>query len=859
VLVARFASGLQVAYQPKSLAVDVHFQELLAWLNERGDHPRFRTLRVLDRGHYGWVEFVAAAGCNTAEEVRRFYERQGGYLALLYALEATDFHFENLIAAGEHPVLIDLEALFHPRLGGAGASGAEGPANAAMAHSVLRVGLLPLRLWADAGTDGIDLSGLGGAAGQLTPDRVPQWDGAGTDEMRVVRRRVALPGGRHRPSLGGAEVNVREHAADLIAGFTSVYRLLVRHRDALLAEGGPLARFAGDEVRVVLRPTRTYGLLLHESYHPDLLRDALDRDRFFDRLWTETEHRPELARVIAAERADLHNGDIPLFTTRPDSRDLWGGGRRITDFTETPGMTLVRQRVRQLGEDDLARQTWFIRASLATLADSAEPLTAAPSPPASVLGTQYSESLTEEVRVGVGVPALDGLQRGDRLKPGLLPTAEPFGNRLTVRPHPNPFPPQRGRGACATDREALLAAAQAAGDRLEALCFRGAGGAGWVGLSCGARRWSLAPLGVDLYDGLPGVALFLAHLGALTGTGRYTALAREALAAVRPQLERQRTSLTAVGGFAGWGGVIYSLTHLAALWGEPALLQEAEAVVEQLPPLIDRDNIFDIMSGSAGCLVPLLGLHAVARSEGALAAAVRCGDRLLAGACRQNERIGWANPASARPLTGFSHGAAGIAWALLELAVATGEGRFREAARAAIAYERSHFSAAARNWPDLRPHEAGAPAGGVFLTAWCHGAAGIGLARLRSLPHLDDARIRAEIEVAAETTLAHRFGGNHCLCHGDLGNLELLVQAGEALAEPRWRAEVGRRAALVLEGIACRGWLCGSPGGVESPGLMTGLAGIGYGLLRLAHPARVPSVLVLEPPCAPARPLGEGG
>ena len=39
----------------------------------------------------------------------RFYRRQGALLALLYALEATDFHAENLIASGEFPVLIDLE------------------------------------------------------------------------------------------------------------------------------------------------------------------------------------------------------------------------------------------------------------------------------------------------------------------------------------------------------------------------------------------------------------------------------------------------------------------------------------------------------------------------------------------------------------------------------------------------------------------------------------------------------------------------------------------------------------------------------------------------------------------------------
>jgi hypothetical protein len=35
---------------------------------------------------------------------------------------------------------------------------------------------------------------------------------------------------------------------------------------------------------------------------------------------------------------------------------------------------------------------------------------------------------------------------------------------------------------------------------------------------------------------------------------------------------------------------------------------------------------------------------------------------------------------------------------------------------------------------------------------------------------------------------------------------------------------------------------------VETPGLMIGLAGIGYGLLRLARPNDVPSVLQLAAP-----------
>ena len=104
------------------------------------------------------------------------------------------------------------------------------------------------------------------------------------------------------------------------------------------------------------------------------------------------------------------------------------------------------------------------------------------------------------------------------------------------------------------------------------------------------------------------------------------------------------------------------------------------------------------------------------------------------------------------------------------------------------------------------------------------------------------------------TTLAHGFGRDHTLCHGDLGNLEFVSEAARAFPESPWGADAGRLTAGILDSIARDGWLCGNPLGVESPGLMTGLAGVGYGLLRLAEPARVPSVLTLA---AADRPLGE--
>lgn len=800
VIIAEFSSGLKAVYKPRPSSLDIHFQELLAWLNERGDHPPFRTLKMLDRGEYGWVEFVEAEGCSSGEEVERFYQRQGGYLALLYALEATDFHQENLIAAGEHPVLLDLEALFHPRLHGLDTSQADGLAGVTLGYSVLGVGLLPHRIWANAESEGVDLSGLGGAGGQLSPFGVPQWEAPGTDEMHLIRKRLIMPSAQNQPSLNGSDVSVLDYREALVSGFTRIYGLILKHREELLSEGGPLSRFADDEVRVIVRGTQTYAVLLRESVHPDVLRDALDRDRLFDRLWVTAEQMPQLARLIPAEQADLQRGDIPMFTTRPSSRDIWTSqGEPVCGYFDEPSTTLVQHRLQQLSDKDLDRQLWIIRASFLTLSKAMESAT-----PGSAL-------------------------------------------RRVSRPTETTAP---------ADRSALLTAARAVGDRLESLALRGDQDASWIGLTLtDERHWSLVPLQFDLYDGLPGIALFLGYLGAVTGEERYTGLADATLTTMRQQVERQRSFIKSVGGFDGWGGVIYTLTHLGVLWERPALLAEAESVVELLPELIGQDEHLDIISGSAGCIGSLLSLHRCLPSDRTLAAAVQCGERLLARRQQMDKGTGWITlGARTKPLTGFSHGAAGIVWALLELAALSGDELFRIAALDGIRYERSLFCAETGNWPDLREFETlPEPAGSRKDTSaitWCHGAPGIGLARLLSLQRLDDAAVRAEIDTALNTTLAQGFGGGggHSMCHGDLGNLELLLQAGQVLGDPKWATHVGRITASILGSISRHGWLCGNQLWVESPGLMTGIAGIGYGLLRLYEPGKIPSVLALEPP-----------
>ena len=795
VLLLKLSSGAQLVYKPKSLSIDQHFQELLTWLNARGAEPPFQTLNVLDKGRYGWSEYITARDCETTEEVQRFYERQGAYLALLYALEAIDFHAENLIAAGEHPLLVDLETLFHPRCEAGNSLFAGEPASEALANSVMRVGLLPFRLWGNEEAPGVNISGLGGEEGQLTPRPVPQWADGGTDQMRLVRVRCEIRASKNRPRLNGQPIELLAYADSLLAGFKRMYGLLLAQRVALLSEGLP--RFAQDEIRFVARPTDLYARFLYDSLRPELLRDALEREQHFDRLWVGIQWQPYMARLIPAERADLLSGDVPFFTTRPASRELLTSqGQAIAECFQESGLDQAERRIRRLDEADLARQEWIINATFACL--------------------------------------VGDVAHGDTSKQSWPPSQTEF------------------------NRACVLKTASALGEVLEKVAVWSEGTAGW--LSIGPRsehEWAVQPAGLDLYNGLPGIVLFLAYLEALTGGERYRHLARAALQNIMVLLKQpqQQKAWSNVGAFSGWGGLLYLFSHLGRLWGDPALFKQAEELMPTLHGLIEQDKQLDIIAGSAGCIAGLLSLYAVTPSPAILQTACCCGDRLLFCAHPMQAGLGWKVPREETPLAGFAHGASGIALSLLRLAAVSGEERFHQAALAAIAYERSLFVPKQQNWLDLRQMRARSEheqshhgEARYFTTTWCHGAAGIGLARLAALPYLDDAMLREEIAAALKSTIAQSFGGDYTLCHGTAGNLETLLVASQTFEAKPYRAALERGTSVLLERASAFSKQAWEFPEIMPRGLMVGLAGVGYTLLRLVEPIDVPSALLLAPP-----------
>jgi len=377
--------------------------------------------------------------------------------------------------------------------------------------------------------------------------------------------------------------------------------------------------------------------------------------------------------------------------------------------------------------------------------------------------------------------------------------------------------------------------------------------------------WSPAVrvFGADLYGGTSGIAWFLGQLAALTGEAP---LLRTAEAAANHALD----ALTGVetlgyGYYSGASGAAYALIDLGERLGRPAWIEKGLAAFHAIAALPPSPHALDVIAGSAGLIPALLDIARRYDRPPLVDAARRHGENLLTTAIAEPQGHCWdtLHGSGQPPLTGYSHGVAGIVCALLELDHEVQDPRLREAALAGLRFERALFSPEHSNWPDLRDlselsglAKANAPDNGPsYNLAWCHGAPGILLGRLRCRALLDDPEVDAEIDAALRSTIAsvQAFGNspmsNLSLCHGEGGNADILLVAAELLQKQEIRAvaeELGSRA-LVAHHQHDRPWPCGVMDVGECPGLLLGLAGIGTLLLRLDGRANLRSPLIVWP------------
>ena len=384
----------------------------------------------------------------------------------------------------------------------------------------------------------------------------------------------------------------------------------------------------------------------------------------------------------------------------------------------------------------------------------------------------------------------------------------------------------------------------------------------WIGPATNEQEYlhgepitSHSTLGPDLYAGTSGIALFLAALHSVTGDCE---LRRTALGAIKQAMARAHSVLPRyrLGLYAGWPGIALASARIGLLLDEPSLPVAARQLLERRTREEAAGYEYDLLAGSAGAIAGLVLAHQLLGGARLIDVAVDLGDELLGKAETRGAGYSWrSRQFPGRNLTGWSHGAAGIAYALLQLYSVTAEARFREAAEMAFEYERQWFVPQEGNWPDFRHDTGGRRASKHhprFATFWCHGAPGIALSRLRAYEILKEETYRAEAVVALQTTYRavkerlQSSQGGLTLCHGLSGNAEVLLHADRVLGSNVAGLDL-RQLALEAASVGIQTFAGqpnpGSADGLDTPGLMTGLAGMGLFYLRIHRPD-IPSVIL---------------
>ncbi|NER98445.1 MAG: type 2 lantipeptide synthetase LanM [Symploca sp. SIO1B1] len=815
-----FISDFQLVYKPKDIGIEEGYFNLLDFLNKLGVSLPFKVIKVLNRENYGWVEFVNHFSCQDEEAAKHFYRRAGMLVCITYLLGAIDCQFENIIASGEHPVLVDLETIIHPRTQNKNFPEKEPnyTANEYLFDSVLRTHLLP-NCSSFIDEINFDCSGLNGVAGQKTSFTKLEWKNINTDSMELCYLYGETLPKNNLPSLHTRDLLASDYVDEIVAGFSEMYELFKIHRVSILSANSPLNKLLQESTRFVFRPTSSYSHILKRTLHPDFLRDGIERSIQIDLLSASllsSETKPAAWSFIKAEHQALDQMDIPLFKSSSTSNEVTITPNQTVKglFLET-GFQRLHSRLNNLSNKDLEWQIELIRNSL------------------------YSSSKYRE-------------KYASNLIRNSLYSSLKYREEYVSNFAKNTYLLDKDRPQVDLDDLDLEQMAIMIAKNLQKKAIvSGDGSATWI---CPdnlptAKPFRLKPVTYSLYDGACGIALFLAAVAKVTKKLEFADLAYKALQPLSRALQDSTVSKKlaeeiGIGGAVGLGSIVYSLVKISQILGKNYFFDDAKQAASLIAKdLIYADQKLDIVFGSAGAIVGMLALYTIEQDGKLLERIITCGQHLLENRITSKSGYKTWKTVDSKCLTGFSHGASGIAYALLNLYKITQDTNFMKAALDAFAYERSVFSPEARNWPDFRFKQ---PA---FTTSWCHGAVGIGIARLRSLLIFDCKEIRQDLEAALKTTQQAEFSHLDNICCGNFGRVELLLMAGHQLLRPELlKIAETKIANLAFKSVERPGFqfFIDLPPAIDNPSFFCGNAGVGYELLRAKYFEVLPSVLAWE-------------
>ena len=335
----------------------------------------------------------------------------------------------------------------------------------------------------------------------------------------------------------------------------------------------------------------------------------------------------------------------------------------------------------------------------------------------------------------------------------------------------------------------------------------------------------VGPMLSNVYDG-GGSVLFLARLAAASGNKGYFEYAEGGISAF--ELAPANDTLSA---FNGIGSMLYIYYSMYRITGLKKYYGDYKRVLEHIRGIVpDEDASIDYCGGLAGMAVLLGRIYRYEKDELLRELAAEYMDICM-------ERSG------SIEMNGLAHGYSGLMMAAAICYDMTGDKKYYRFMEKMFEIENRSYDPERNNWKDLRYPDAD-----TEQIYWCHGAAGIALARLEGYLAAGESKYLSDIEKCIDKLESSwRNSGDHSLCHGRYGILDCLSEIGRKLPEYRERTEKLTAEIYSTTGaeIAENGIKCGIANAHDMFSFMLGMTGMAYSIMRY-NGIECPSVLTLE-------------
>lgn len=344
-IILEFINHNKVVYKPRNVSVTLAYNKLLDWVNQQLNEQLI-GFQVVDKGSYGWLEFIERKDCRSRQEVARYFERAGILLGITYFLNAIDCHYENLIAAGDCPVLIDHETIISAKTKGIQTIPHSHAQSTILVDTVLSSMLLPNRLYKNLAY----ASGFGSSVSEKP---------SATQGLAINATE------QNKPKLNGRIMRLIDYEQEFKAGFHKLFHLMVRERAYLFSEGSVLHNFADRPVRFINRPTNVYFQILKSLDKAQYLSDATKYGLRLEVLARAFLKSGNWSEILASERTQMLAGDIPIFTINSSAGVLTLDNGKQIDLIECSAMQNLLRKLHLTTDEDYENQIRLIDESVA--------------------------------------------------------------------------------------------------------------------------------------------------------------------------------------------------------------------------------------------------------------------------------------------------------------------------------------------------------------------------------------------------------------------------------------------------------------------------------------------------------------